>query len=140
MHPKWEFRLRRAETLCGISVVCEAGHTYEFGVGYSNVPANSYTYVWTPPRVWCDSDAPERLSVETLDPLEKRPTFLVYPLYVRRKGVAQWNFFLGCAGLVPRNTQNLYPPQLLLRFSPFRPKWGFFTSKSTKSAWRKLCR
>ena len=71
------------------------------------------------------SDAPEYISVETLDPLEKIPAFLVYRIDVRRKGVAQWNIFLGCAGLVPRNTQNLYPPQLLHRFSPFRPKWGF---------------
>ena len=84
-----------------------------------------YTHGMSPPWFWCDPDDPERLSGETRNPLEKIPAFLVYPIDVRRKGVAQWNFLLGCDGLVPRNTQNLDPPQLLHRFSLFRPKWGF---------------
>ena len=49
-----------------------------------------------PHRLWWDSDAPEHLYCETLDPLEKTLAFPSTPLHERRKGVAQWNFLLGC--------------------------------------------
>ena len=45
-----------------------------------------------PPSFRWDSDAPEHLYCETLDPLEKTLAFPSTPLYGRRKGVAQWNF------------------------------------------------
>ena len=61
LHPKWDFPLRRAEPSCGISVVCEAGHTSESQDCSYKPPPHSHAYYVTPPRFLCDSDAPEPL-------------------------------------------------------------------------------
>ena len=69
-----------------------------------------------------DSDAPEHLSGETLDPLEETLAFPSRGGYVCRKGVALWNFFLGCVRLVHRYMENQLPPQVVTRLPPFTPK------------------
>ena len=68
----------------------------------------------TPSFRW-DSEAPEHLYGETLDPLEKTLAFPSTSLYGRRKGVAQWNFLLGCVWVGHRFF--VYP--LVCR----RPEW-----------------
>ena len=60
-----------------------------------------------PPSFRWDSDAPEHLYCETLDPLEKTLAFPSTPLYGRRKGVAQWNFLLGCVRVGHRYTNHV---------------------------------
>ena len=57
---------------------------------------------------WWDSDAPEHLYSETLDPLEKTLAFPSTPLHARRKRVAQWNFLFGCVRVGHRYMENTY--------------------------------
>ena len=59
-----------------------------------------------PPSFRWDSDAPEHIYCETLDPLEKTLAFPSTPLYGRRKGVAQWNFLFGCVRVGHRYMEN----------------------------------
>ena len=58
-----------------------------------------YTYGMAQPRFWWGSDAPGPRFGETLNPMEKSLTFPSTPIDVRRKGVAQWTFLLGCVRL-----------------------------------------
>ena len=78
-----------------------------------------------PPRFWWHSDAPEHLSGETLDPLEETLAFPSSAWYVRRKGVALWNFLLGCVRLGHRYMENQLPSQVVTRLPPFTPKRQF---------------
>ena len=55
----------------------------------------------------------------------KTLTFPSTPIYVRRKGVAQWTFLLGCVRLGHRNMRNQILPQIDTRFHPVRPKGEF---------------
>ena len=78
-----------------------------------------------PPSFRWDSDAPEHLYGETLDPLEKTLAFPSTPLYERRKGVAQWNFFLGCVRVGHRYMENTLTTQVVTSLPPFTPNRQF---------------
>ena len=43
VYRKREFSALSAQHLCGVSVVCEAGHTWEFDVASFNLPPHYYT-------------------------------------------------------------------------------------------------
>ena len=72
-----------------------------------------------------DSNAPEHLYCETLDPLEKTLAFSSTSLYERRKGVAQWNFLLGCVRLGHRYMENTLISQVATIMPPFTPNRQF---------------
>ena len=78
-----------------------------------------------PPSFRWDSDAPEHLYGETLDPLEKTLAFPSTPLYGRRKGVAQWNFLLGCVRVGHRYMENTLISQVVTSLPPFTPNRQF---------------
>ena len=58
VHPNREFSRVNAEpSSYGTSIGCEAGHTKDFDVGFSNVPTHYYTYIRVPTLdIWWDSD------------------------------------------------------------------------------------
>ena len=67
-----------------------------------------------------------------LGPLRRNPeaagktlTFSSTPIDVRRKGVGQWTFLLGCVRLGHRKVRNQSLPQINTRFHPVRPKGEF---------------
>ena len=72
--PKWEFRAISPGTRYGESDAGEAGHSPEGDIGHVQHPTHLYTYGMEPPSFRWGSDAPEPLSGETLDPLEKSQT------------------------------------------------------------------
>ena len=78
-----------------------------------------------PPSFRWDSDAPEHLYGETLDPLEKTLAFPSTPLYGRRKGVAQWNFLLVCVRVGHRYMENTLTSQVVTILPPFTPNRQF---------------
>ena len=69
--PKWEFRAISPGSRYGESAAGEPAHTPGWNLGPIQHPTHLYTHGMSPPRFWSGSDAPEPLSGETLDPLEK---------------------------------------------------------------------
>ena len=55
----------------------EADHTPEWNIGHLKPKTHLYTHAMAPPSFWCDSDASEPLSGETLAPLEKNYTYTI---------------------------------------------------------------
>ena len=50
----------------------EAGHTPEINLSHKKPIVHLHTLLMAPLSLWWDPDAPDPLSGETLDPLEKR--------------------------------------------------------------------
>ena len=67
-------------------MVCEAGHTSGKDLGYLQPKTHLYTCDMGTPSFWWGSDAPEYLSGETLDLLEKTLIFRLVPVRASKGG------------------------------------------------------